>query len=355
MTINQKNFIEKDATNVLKGFALILMFVHHFFTFPDWYVDGVSYPYLLDFAEYMQGPSKICVPIFAFLTGYFYYYSKEKNMRYSARKITDVWFTYLIVFLVLLVPAVLFSVYEFTLENLVLEILGLYTPTMFFCWYVIFYITTMLVLPLYAKISERCCAFILMVLSVIPTMIYYTLQPVLTGLASNLLTFAVSFVFFPCVGIGFIFAKYGLFFEFNNIIKTKNKALIILIGLGLIVLSMFPRLKFFDPGIEYNLPVSDAVCATFFIFAVLLIYYNTSHKAIYKPIAIIGKYSLIMWFVHSLFFNQCKEFTQPFLYLPKQPILVLLWGLLICFVISFVLQIPINYILKLKDKAFKLS
>ena len=78
------NYIEKEATNYIKGIALILMFVHHFFTFPKRYINGISYPYLSKFATLMCAPLKICVPVFAFLTGYFYYFSKRCNFALQA-------------------------------------------------------------------------------------------------------------------------------------------------------------------------------------------------------------------------------------------------------------------------------
>lgn len=33
------SFIDRNTTNAIKGIALILMFIHHFFTFPDLWID----------------------------------------------------------------------------------------------------------------------------------------------------------------------------------------------------------------------------------------------------------------------------------------------------------------------------
>lgn len=58
----------------------------------------------------------------------------------------------------------------------------------------------------------------------------------------------------------------------------------------------------------------------------------------YKSIKIIfmkiGDKSLLMWFVHCAFFGVTKVVFQPILYAPKWPVLVLLWGLLICYIVS---------------------
>ena len=68
----------------------------------------------------------------------------------------------------------------------------------------------------------------------------------------------------------------------------------------------------------------------------------------------IGKHSLLMWFIHSIFFNVSKEFTQPILYYPHNPVIVTIWGLIMCLLISILLSFPINYITKIKNKIFKL-
>ncbi len=69
--------LSKRDSDIIKGIAIILMYVHHFFCFPTWYVDGISYPQLTGFAEFFRFPTKICVPVFAFLTGYVYNKNNE--------------------------------------------------------------------------------------------------------------------------------------------------------------------------------------------------------------------------------------------------------------------------------------
>ena len=346
--LQRTNYIEKDATNYIKGIAMILMFVHHFFTFPEWYISGISYPYLSVFAKYMCAPLKICVPIFAFLTGYFYYYSKNKTIRYSIKKITDVWLSYVVVFLVLLIPAVILGVYNFSVKNFILEFFALKRPVMFFCWYVIFYFTIMLILPLYAKLSKKapCLCFLLtFAVSMAITVAFAKVKALNNDNTIIFLQFIKNLSWFPCVSAGYLFAEYGFFNEFSNFFKTKNRILRILIGLAFIVFSAF--------SVFFNCP--DFIRASLFIFGIMEIYHSTKHKIIYKPLVVIGKYSLTMWFLHCIFFNVCKEYTQPILYFVREPIAVTLWGLLICLLAAVILQFPINALLKLKNNIFKLN
>lgn len=64
--------LSKRDSDIIKGIAIVLMFIHHFFCFPAWYIEGISYPQLAEFAEFFRFPTRICVSLFAFLTGYAY-------------------------------------------------------------------------------------------------------------------------------------------------------------------------------------------------------------------------------------------------------------------------------------------
>ena len=63
--------ITKREGLIIKGIALIMMFFHHFFTFTEFYIDVISYPMLEQVFVFLQQPFKICVSVFAFLTGFF--------------------------------------------------------------------------------------------------------------------------------------------------------------------------------------------------------------------------------------------------------------------------------------------
>ena len=49
--MKKNNFISLTESNILKGLALIFMYIHHMFTFPEWYIDGISYPSLKSLAQ----------------------------------------------------------------------------------------------------------------------------------------------------------------------------------------------------------------------------------------------------------------------------------------------------------------
>ena len=62
----------KDETSKIKGLAILLMFVHHFYFDADFYSEfNLSfYPFTESFSHRLALAMKICVSLFVFLTGY---------------------------------------------------------------------------------------------------------------------------------------------------------------------------------------------------------------------------------------------------------------------------------------------
>ena len=147
-------FFDKSTTLVIKGIALIMMFIHHFFTFPSVWIDGTSYPLLEKLAPFLCSPTKLCVSIFCFLSGYCYYFSKEKSIRHSLIKISDLFIAYWLVFIIFALLAKFCVGYVYSIEGILLEAFALSLPTMRYCWYVYFYVLFMLALPLITKIMR---------------------------------------------------------------------------------------------------------------------------------------------------------------------------------------------------------
>lgn len=153
--MENKSYFDRNVTDIIKGIALIFMFVHHFFTFPDWYVESISYPELSHFAQYFCAPFKICVPVFAFLTGYFYDYTKTKSLNDSIKKITDILITYWFVYIPFLTIAGCMGVYSGNFKDIFLEFFALKRPVMVFCWYVYFYCISMILLWMIAPLLSK--------------------------------------------------------------------------------------------------------------------------------------------------------------------------------------------------------
>ena len=70
--------MDKSTTKKIKGIAILIMLMHHFIVFPL-----TELPYLITLFGYA---CKICVAIYAVLSGYGYFFAKEKTFSYGCRK-----------------------------------------------------------------------------------------------------------------------------------------------------------------------------------------------------------------------------------------------------------------------------
>ncbi len=337
-----KPFIGKEDTNIVKGVALVFMFVHHFFGFPQWYVDDISYPGLESWITLFQSGLKCCVAIFAFLTGYFYHFNKDKSYRYALRKCTDLWVNYFITFFLLAAVATAMNCYEINGLKFAAESMGLYYSVMAFAWYVPFYMITMFLLPSIFKIADKNIVLLIGVAVVLPIMPAYAFRSAPSSFfGAAIYDIIGNFKWFVCVVSGYVFARYALFSTVDQKIKDKKTIIRVIIYMGIAILALLCRMK--DTAYDW-------LYAPMITLGVVGINHMIPYRRILKPLALIGKYSLSMWFLHGMFFNICKDKLQWILYLPKNPILVLLWGIVLCLVISIIIMIPINWINKCKNR-----
>ena len=104
------------------------------------------------------------------------------------------------------------------------------------------------------------------------------------------------------------------------------------------------------PFVSRNyIPEFDFITVPLFVFGLSSIFEMVKYKNILKPINVIGKYSMYMWFFHCIFFNALKPYTQPILFYPQNFALVLCFGLIICIIPSIVVSKIINLIIRNKN------
>ena len=342
------SFIGRDLTGTIKGVAIILMFFHHFFTMPPMWTSSVSSTYSDLHLEFFENPTKICVPVFAFLTGLFYYYSSKKTYRYSLKKITDLWINYVIIMIVLMALATVLGVFDYSILGIIEETFALRRDIMVFCWYVLFYFGAMLMLPLFARLRIKGECILLVLAIIVPRIIVIIFkrfdQPVFLSI-SEIMEF---YYYLPCVFSGYIIARVdGLNWLHVKMKHIKEKYII----LYLFICIAFIILPFL---IRRYLIVADFMLTPIFVFGLVSVFKLIKKRALLIPLNILGKYSLLMWFIHCMFFNVCKGYTQPVLYYPQILILVLIWGLLICLALAVIIKKPIDLLVFWKNKVLRL-
>ena len=335
-------WINRDETNLIKGVAIVLMVIHHVFTFPNLWIESVAKIYeRVNYSTFCNS-FIICVPIFAFLTGYFYFFTKRKNYKYSIKKITDLWIAYLFVFLCFVVVGCILGVYEFSFIRFITDGLALTGHTMIHGWYVIFYSGTMVLLPIFHKISEKSgfFAFSLFVLLPLLSRCIFELSPFSKSLPF-LGDYINFFIYLPVVASGYLFSKYGIFENSYKHFKRLNIFFRITVSLFLMVITFLLRSKFDS---------YDFISTPLFVFGFVSIVKEIKYTLIWFPLSLLGKNSLLIWFLHCAYANQLKYYTQPVLYFPKNPILVTIWGLLMCLVVAIIIKTPIDYLIKIKNR-----
>ena len=353
-------YLDRPTTAAIKGIALIIMFVHHFFTFQSWLVTGIEYAWMEKFTELYCRTTQICVPVFAFLMGYFYFTARKKTFAYSVRKISDVLVSYWIIYVPLWAMAIALGCHVFSYKDILHELFGLYNSVMCFCWYIYFYSIVMLLLPVLTRPLNRGFWADAVMLLVLPAMVleYWVHQEGLHWLLETVLYNFVNWL--PCIFSGYLFAKYD---GFSRIFGTRMEglsgwkriaALVLIAWLGFRGRHILQdvRLGYLTIlGGRYKLALPmDIVYAPMFIYGFGNLLQFVKTKLPFTLLEKIGEKSMLMWFLHCMFFNVCKEYTQPILYFPQNPVLVLLNGLLICYVLACLVNPVLKWLLKIKNR-----
>lgn len=328
---------DKDNFTFIKGIAIICMIIHHAFGFPEWYVDGINYPSLLPYVEYIRNAARLCIPIFVFLTGGGYCLHRDKSFKYSGKKILGFYINYWIVFIVMLILALICGSY-LSAKSVVLEALGIENLLMKFCWYVPFYALLMLVLPIYSRIL-RGKWYIDIVLTGVCYFLIRIADLILAGVSSmNLLNSLL--IYFPVLSIGFLLVKYDIFDKMKNIVQKKCtlRGEQVAIGLFLVILAFAVNaIKPFVKGISTGTILVPILMLGFSLIC------RRKKDLLQKTVIFLGKYSMNIWFLHCAFFSVYTNLIlQPIAYFPRIPVLVIVWILLMCLIVA----VPITKVQK---------
>lgn len=315
------HLLSKDQSLYIKGIAIILMFVHHLFTFPNRYPQGAEIISLFGNLniEILAGSlGKYCVPVFLFMSGYGFAVSNKSEPRYFLKKIFDVQKSVWLVFIIYIPLDLFFNVARIKLEikPFLLNFFSLSASYNGEWWFILPYIIMVAITPLLQANKKH-----LLSLFVISLMLHNMPANDLWG---HTLFWQTSYL------LGFLLGS----IKFNTIkfnIYTK---------LGLIVISGFTIWETFKLwGME---SMVFAVPLTVYISYIL---YEISPNLIRKVVIEIGKNCMFMWLTHSFY---CYHFAGKLIYSPKYSLFILL-NLLI---ISYLSARLLNYIYIYWNKLF---
>jgi hypothetical protein len=335
--------MEKNLSTAIKGLAILLMVAHHCFGFPEWYIQGIDYSHIQILGAPLSGwvtnSTHICVSLFAFLTGWAYFFNKKPSLTYGLKKIVNFlkyyWFILLLIFLP---AAVILGRYVPSAKDILLNMFAVRVNLVSFAWYVYFYIFVMLTLPFAVKLFKESALFNFFFAIAYCALLYNLISHVVifrADLTSGLLN---CLYWYPCVLIGYLFAKHDLFSRLHTHFRHPYKILY----LTTILLVMGCRIKW-QTVLGVNLDVIYAPVAVFSLVMLL------NQGVVRKVLEFLGRHAMNIWFLHSIFFSPVlRSSFQKIAYLPRNPILVVIWVLLLCLPFSM----AINFIFGKQEQLF---
>lgn len=321
------------------------MIIHHSFPWKERLI--ADFHYSATFCQFSMW-CKFCVAIFAFISGWAFFLSKDKSFTHAVKKSG----LFLLYYWICAVLCVLFAVfvcdYHIHEKRLLLnEFLPFQHPIiMLHCWYVTFFIILQLTLPLFDLINrlhKDAIKFILAVfLSLFVAFIPKSTQFPLWG--------DIRY-FLPSAYYGYLFAQYHLFDKINNFIFPLNKWFRTLLFTTILCGSipaygLLPQLiKRF--GYKFH-PLYIGIIAAFFIYALVELSRMMRFKHLRSALIFIGTHSMNIWFLHSLFTSQAtRELFQPYVYCFTVPPFVITACIVTCLPCSMALTLLQNKVKQL--------
>jgi hypothetical protein len=341
----------KIDTNICKGIAIVMMYIHHLFyssTTPG--MDRV-YFWLLTEDEliFFAKACKICVAIFVFLSGYDTYVSMMRKQEldlvsYAKRR----YFSMMTGFWIIFADVQLLSYFTSRTRESVygesfilrcwytlIDGLGLAhafgTPTYNATWWYMSYaVLLVFLLPILILASKKIGFLVLPIAVLLPRMASF-------DMGSTFFRYLLPLLF------GIICAQYQCFERIDQVLKKSwglkiicCAILVLFIGGGMIFIRKIGYTSLMEA------PVTLAIC--------LLVYlYLSKIPLLSKILSVFGEYSLYMFLTHTFvkayFF---REFTYSFRY----PLLILLVLLLDTLVLAILIRAEERAILKVICKVW---
>lgn len=343
---------DKKTTGILKGIALLLMFEHHLFGFPEWLVSAdsfISIPFKSATTAYYFGKfGNICVAMFMLITGYgsFFSFKKPGYIKAGLKKLLVFLAEFWIMLFTFFMPIeYFFGSPDFSAGKIIREMFGLSVSMVSFAWYVRFYILAVLTLPLFKKILDKNVEGGLLLI-----LLYYNICIALRLIAGRIdfgMTYTVSeeyFRYMPIVFLGYMTARHN-FFEhadrFLSRIKSANVPAAILMCAAVIIL----RVKFLKETYFY-FPSTDIFLCPIFVYALIKIINAFKVKPILSFLSVIGANSMNLWFLQSVFYGNTAAKLQWIAYLPKISVISVFWSVLCLLPISIVYNCIFKIIFK---------
>lgn len=328
--------MSKNCTNICKGIALVLMYIHHLFNNSEQlgHYSLIYKPLTMSQTIWIGQASKVCVAIFVFLTGYGYAKSikgketsnidnQHKTIHRISRFLCNYWFCFLICFVLVVIFSEEFLLTYGTgkveiIVNMFIDFLGLAfafnTPTINATWwYVPLALIFIVVTPYIIKISKKMGISIFLVLVILPSLV-------------GLNTLSSFIRYLPSLVLGIFVANNMLFERFKNKFGHRHY-----IDITLSIITIFVLL-YIRGRLENYYYIIEAIVAMLICY---IAYVGESRAVILnRGLALIGINSLNLFLFHS----RIIRFFGKYFYSLKYCILILIVFLGVTLIISMLIE-----------------
>ena len=325
--MKEKNLLTPYISNLIKIIALLMMFCHHFLRTDSWVVGDNGFVSLfhlggLTLESFLCDVGKLCVGIFAVLSGYGLYFSlvRDDSFKRIISRLIKFLINYWIVFFVIFTPCFFLVGNHISIKELIDSFLTINPTINMFSWYVHFYVIAVPMLWLYHKSLNK--------IQNKSTVLWITI----------ILCFCMPFVntgiscliddwldYFPSMLTGYLFARYQLLdkgvLKIESNIAGLPQFFLGLSGGGVVLVMRFLVARLTSWRIYTQF---DAVFAIAFVFC-LLVSLRRISESYSRAVSKIGKATANMWYLHAIFFGAYAEKLQWIAYLPRYSFPVIIW------------------------------
>ncbi len=354
-----KNGLTKEHSKMLYGLAIVLMVVHHLFSMPSRMHCEINSLVGINVLEKIGWFCKICVAIYAFISGYAIYqkcHIKEGEAisffnrlgNYCSNVTKQIWSfikRYWIVFAIFITVGFATGKLSFEWKTFGKSLLGFDNSYNSEWWYVKFYIVMVAISPIICIccdclkkwVGKKYETFTLIIIGVLALALSIGLNRFLK------LNQSYCLIFF----IGYMVAAFNIFEPFSILEKKKILHIILccVVLAGLIVL----RVLLTKSPAQSNL---DILLITPFIYCVSYLFERV--KPIFISLKWLGKYSIYIWLTHTFY---CFYYFQKMVTFSGIAIVFFIFTFALSLATAIILnyiEIAINMLIKIvRDKLCK--
>lgn len=317
--------ITKQGSSAIKGFAILLMLIHHTVL----RLEGINYTAILPtgLIDLIGSMGRLCVPLFVFVTGYGLLY-KEITYKDTPKRIMNIWTTYFICFIaVVIIMMFLGDLPKFSIRNTLGDIFGLqriisyeYTGLLSSWWYITTAFLLVMIAPVWVQLVKKYGVGLFVLTLFLPAVFHMTY----TG--DDLL-----FLWLPIYTLGMLVAYYKP--TLSKLTSCKGlTAFGMLFGASAISVVIYYICIKLNQGFLYIrmwLPV---------VFLIVVIYFLCRIQWVFRILVWFGGISFPIYCIHTLFLNlpSIMNLAQCHWLLPT----------FVALVLSILLALPINRLAK---------